>query len=301
VPHAFKLDKEFGKKGLVLLLVESQMGNAPKEDVLGFLMQKFPKDFPKSNVFVTVGEGGPFPSGSNGLPHCALVGVDGALLMIGHPGQLGSKLDEAIETELKKVKSGWGKSPEIKKARALLHGKTRLGEAAKALAAAESKIKDDAKDDFAEAQSELEAKYAAMKNAVSVLMEEGRIADAKSAATDLQKAVKGKAEWEAEAATVVAKFSTPAVEEELKADKSLTSIVKSIGEKKPTEVHAKKLDAFAKKNDGTKVGARAAMLAKAAAWKDESAGAAAKKDDGAAAKKDEPQKKDGGDAPPKDG
>ena len=85
--------------------------------------------------------------------------------MIGNFGSLGSKLDDAIAEEIKKVQTGWGRSPEVKKARALLHGKKKLGEAAAALAAAESKIKDDAKADFEEAKAELETKYAMMKNA----------------------------------------------------------------------------------------------------------------------------------------
>jgi hypothetical protein len=291
VPHAFKLDKELGKSGLVIVMVESQMGDASKADVVGFLMQKFPKDFPNSDVFVTVGENGPFPSGSSGLPHCAVIGADGRLAVIGNPGALGGKLDDAIQEELKKVQTGWGKSPEVKKARALMYGKKKLGEAAAALAAAESKIKEDAREDFAEAKAELDAKYASLKSAVAALMAEGRFADAKAAATEFQKAVKGKAEWEGEATTLVAEFAKPEVDKELKLEKTLAGILKSIGDKKPTEEHAKKLGEFAKKNDGSKVAARATMFASAAAWKDSSSG-------GAAAKKDEPPKKDEG-SPPK--
>jgi hypothetical protein len=275
VPHAFKLDRELAKKGLVIVMVESQMGNAAKEDVLGFLMQKFPKDFPTSDVFVTVGENGPFPSGSKVMPYTALVGADGRLVMIGNPGELGSELDDAIEAEVKKVETGWGKNADVRKARGLMYGKKKLGEAAAVLAAAESKVKDADKDDLTAAQAELEARYAALKNAVSVLSEEGRIADAKAAALDLQKAVKGKADWETEAAGLVARFTSPEGENELKLDKALTAILKSVGDKKPTEAHAKKLEEFAKKNGGTKIGARAEMLAKAAVWKDESAGGAA--------------------------
>jgi hypothetical protein len=275
VPHAYKLVKQHAKDGLVVILSESQATQS-KEDLVGFVFQNFTK-YGSDDPFITRGEGGPFPSGSNGLPHAAVIGVDGKLLLIGNPNGFGKKLDEALEGEFKKIKSGWGRSPEARKVRALTYGKKQLAEAAKAAAEGESKVKDDAKEDFAEAKAELETRYASLKTAIANLLEKGRFLDAKEAATALQKAVKGKPEWEAEVAEIVAGFAKPEVEAELKLEKTLAGIVKSIGDKRPTEDHEKKLQTLAKKNASTKVGARAAELAAACAWKDPAIGS--KKDD----------------------
>src|SRR5262245_46211726 len=102
-------------------MVESQFETDDKAALLGFGLQRFPKDFSTTNAFITLRET-PFQSGIEGIPACALIGVDGKLLMIGHNGDLGSKLDEAIEAELKKIQTGWGKSPEAKKVRSLAYG-----------------------------------------------------------------------------------------------------------------------------------------------------------------------------------
>jgi len=287
VPHAFKLDKEHAKDGLVVILDESQ-ATKDRADLVGFVTQNFIKygQFTTSGVFITNSET-PFPSGSGGIPYAALMGVDGKLLLIGSPSGWGKKLDEAIEPEFKKIKGGWGKSAEAKKIRSLIYGKNLLGEAATAVAAADGKIKDDAKEDFDEAKIELDTRYTGLKGAIKVLTEAGRFIDAKTAATNLAKAVKGKAEWEAEANALVADFAKPENEKELALDKTLTAVIKSIGDKRPTEDHQKKLKDLAKKNDGTKVGARAAEFAAACEWKDPAAKSSKDKDE-----KDEKDGKD---------
>lgn len=273
MPHAYKMQKEHGKDGLVVVLTESQ-GTEKKEDMIGFVMNNFTK-YGNEDVFITYGEsGGPFKTDAPGLPHAALVGVDGKLLLLGNPNGWGKKLDEALEEEFKKIKLGWGKSPEAKKARALMYGKGKLGEAAAVLAAAEGKIKEDAKADFDAAKAELDAKYAAQKGAIKNLTETGRFVAANTAATNLQKNVKGKAEWETEVGTIVADFAKPEVDKEVKLDKAVVGIMKAIGDKRPTDDHEKKFKDLAKKNEGTRVGTRASELAAACAWKD----SAAKKD-----------------------
>jgi len=268
VPHAFKLDKEHFKDGLVVILDESQ-ATKDHADLVGFVTQNFIKygEYSTSNVFITQGET-PFPSGSNGIPHAAVIGVDGKLLLIGSPSGWGKKLDEALAEEFKKIKGGWGKSPEAKKIRSLMYGKNSLAEAAAAVAAAEGKVKDDAKDDFAEAKAELDTRYSAQKNAITVLREQGRLGEAKKAAENLQKSVKGKADWEAEVATIVGDFAKADLEKELALDKTLVGILKSIGDKRPTDDHTKHLKDLGKKNEATKVGARATELAAACEWKD---------------------------------
>jgi hypothetical protein len=265
VPLAYKELKEHGKDGLVVILTEAQAPSPTKAELLGFTLQNFHK-YGNDDVFITFSDE-PFKTDAPGLPHAALIGVDGKILILGDPRSWGKKGDEAFKEEFAKIKSGWGKSPEAKKARALMYGKNQLGEAYTTLAAADGKIKDDAKDDFAEARSEVDTKYAAMKDAVKILEERGHFADAKKAAENLQKAVKGRPEWESEVATIVADFAKPDAEKEIALDKAIAGIMKSIGDKKPTEDHEKHLKDLAKKNDGTKAAARAAELAAACTWK----------------------------------
>src|SRR5262245_60229958 len=98
------MQKEHGKDGLVVILTESQAPTKTKEDMIGFTLQNFRK-YGTDDVFITYEEsGGPFPTGAGGLPHAALLGVDGKLLMIGNPNGWGKKFDEAIEAEFKKIK-----------------------------------------------------------------------------------------------------------------------------------------------------------------------------------------------------
>ena len=68
------------------------------------------------------------------------------------------------------------------------------------------------------------------------------------------------ADWEAEVTPLAAEFAKPDAEKELTADKALVAIIKSIGDKRPTDDHEKHLKDLAKKNEGTKVGARAGEL-----------------------------------------
>lgn len=290
MPHAYKMQKEHGKDGLVVVLTEAQNPSMTKADLVGFTLINFHK-YGNDDVFITQSEE-PFRTDAPGLPHAALVGVDGKILLLGNPNGWGKKLDEALAEEFKKIKSGWGKSAEAKKARALIHGKRQLAEAFALLTAAEGKIKDDAKDDFSEVKAELEAKYASLKEAVKTLTERGSFLDAKKAAESLQKSVKGKSEWEAEVAQMTAEFAKPEVEKELAADKALTAILKSIGDKRPTDDHAKNLKALAKKHDGTKVGARAGELAVACDWKDPSVGPKDKDKDKDGKDKEKPAKDD---------
>jgi hypothetical protein len=51
-----------------------------------------------------VDRGAAGPGGGNTIPKCALVGVDGTVLMTGNPLEFGKKLDEAIAAEIKKAK-----------------------------------------------------------------------------------------------------------------------------------------------------------------------------------------------------
>ncbi len=261
MPHAIKSVNEHGKDGLVAILMESQ--GLPESDLLGFMMKRFPTN----KCMITPGSGLHTDKQPGSIPWAGLVGVDGTLLLQGNPNGMVKKFDDAIDAELKKIKTGWGKSPEVKKARAAMYGKGNLADAAQILDGAEKQIKDDAKDDFNAARAELQARYDIRKKGIKAVMETGRFLEAQKMAQDLAKGVKGKADWETEMAEALKEFEKPEVDKEVKLDRELQKIVASIGDKAPTDAHASSFKAFAKKNAGTKVGARAEAYAAAAVFK----------------------------------
>lgn len=261
MPHAIKMQEEFGKDGFVSVLMESQ--GLPADELLGFMMQRFPKN----RCVVTPGQGLSTDPSSGGLPNAALVGADGTVLFAGNPNGAPKKIEGLVEEELKKIKAGWGKSPEVKKARSLMYSKGQLGEADKVLKAAESTVKDDAKEDLEEAKAELTVRYASRKKSVTAMMEQGRFVEANKNALQLQKDVKGAAEWETEVNALVEAFKTPENDKELKADQALAKLVAGLGDKSPKAEQGNPFKAFAKKNEGTKAAARAEAYAAGCAYK----------------------------------
>jgi hypothetical protein len=264
VPHAIKLKNELGKDGLECLLIESQ--NLAANEIPLFMAQKFP-----TNDTILTNEQPFKPAGwekaGGGLPYACLIGADGTMLWEGRPNGAPKKIEELIEAEIKKIKAGWGKTPEIKKARAAMHSKGNLGEAATILASIAEQVPADAKDDFDAAQSEVQALYSGMKSGIETAVKEGRYTDAQKLASALAKGVKGKADWEAEVAPLVADLQTPEAQKEIKLCAAVEKIYNANGTKAPKEDQGKKLRDLAKKNEGLKTAAYAVALANACEYK----------------------------------
>ena len=62
----------------------------------------------------------PISTVGQGLPEVALIGIDGAVLMQGHPGELGKQLEETIASEIAKARKIRAKEPEGELAKARL-------------------------------------------------------------------------------------------------------------------------------------------------------------------------------------
>ena len=249
MPSAIKHDHELSSKGLVSILVEAQ--GADDATLESFLWSKFPDNncFASVNVFVPIPE-------SKGIPHGALIGVDGSLLWAGHPVGDAKKIEELVTAELAKVKKGWGDTAEARKLRAALYGKNDLAGAAAIVAAmpegAERK----------KLQEEVDRRYASAKKAIETLKGQGRWSDAQVAAKNLQKSVGTKAEWVAEVTPLVAEFDTETGKAEIAQDRKLEKILKSLRDGKG-EGAPKQLQAMIKGAGNTKVGERAARILKA--------------------------------------
>ncbi|HYC76753.1 MAG TPA: hypothetical protein VEI02_03900 [Planctomycetota bacterium] len=256
VPHVIDMHRKHAKDGLVCILVEWQ--KMPPGDLPGFLL----REFPKSRCFATTEtpfriEGG----GPDQVPFTAVLGVDGTLLGYGVTDFVVTQCDQALVAELKKTKSGWGRSPDAIKARALMHGKAKYAEAGAVLKAAEKRgVPPEVRDDFDGARRELETKLAVGKRAVDDLMKEGRYVDARRAALAFQTSVKGDAELEKQAVELVAKLAEPTAAAELKVDEALQKLLDRVGVAPRNEI-VSALEDLAKKNDGGKVAVRAKACA----------------------------------------
>lgn len=246
MPSAIKHDHELSKSGLVSVLVHSQQ--ATPEQLHAFLL----KTFPDNDCFVTPGAFVPTPE-SNGIPHAALIGVDGKLLWDGHPLGETKKIQELIDAELTKVKKGWGDTPEIKKVRAALYGKGDLFGAAAVVAAMPEGEQRTAM------QGEVDRRYALRKKMIADQQEQGRWQLAQQTAKDLLKSVGTNAEWIAEVQPLVLAFDNPESKAELAVEKKLDKIEKQIRDKK-RDGAPKALEALVKAAENSKVAARAKRI-----------------------------------------
>ena len=242
MPSAIKHDHELASRGLVSILVESQGSDAAQLEA--FLW----KTFPDNDCFTCTGTFVPIPE-SRGIPHGALIGVDGSLLWAGHPLSDTKKIGELVEAELQKVKKGWGDTAEARKMRAALYGKGDFVGALAAIAAmpdGEPKTK---------LQGEIDKRYAVMKKSIEAQKTTGNWLAAQEQAKALLKGVGTKADWVAEVAPMVAEFDSEAGKAELALEKKLEKVVKQLREKKGDGA-PKALKALVKDGANSKVGER---------------------------------------------
>ena len=253
MPQAIEHDLEMRDRGLVVVLPEVQ--GATMESLPAFLW----KTFPKLEARVVRGGGVPIVMG-RGIPYSALIGVDGTLLWAGHPSSGGKDRDALIETELRKVATGWGDTPAARKARAQIYGKQDLAEAKKLIDA----LPETSAQERADLQQELATAYAWRVRSVQTLRDEARFLEARSAAQALQKSVAGLPEWEAEVAPLLAAFDTPEDQKELTIAKRIETLLRAVRAKRTKPPAAsRRLRAIAKSGAGTAAGARAEQLANA--------------------------------------
>lgn len=246
MPSAIKHDHELSVRGLVSVLVHSQ--TATPDQLQAFLL----KTFPDNDCFVAPGGFVPTPA-SPGIPHAALIGVDGKLLWDGHPLGEPKKVQELIEAELTKVKKGWGDTAEIRKVRAALYGKDDLFGAAALVAAMPEGEQRTAM------QTEIDRRYTQQKKMVTEQQNQGRWQLAQNTAKNLLKSVGTKPEWIAEVQPIVLAFDNPESKAELAADKKLEKIEKQLRDKK-RDGAPKALEALIKSAPNSKVAERAQRL-----------------------------------------
>lgn len=255
---AQKLGADLVPKGLVLILLDTH--NKKREQIEASVLRLFPG----SLSLLTRTQKPPIAYLDNGPPpDVALIGVDGTLLVAGsHATDFGRAAKQA-KAEIKRLKSGWGEHKQAKKARALAFGKGDLAGAWALLEAAMQADQD--QPELLAAQAEFTARQMSWTNSVQHLRDAGEPLRARESARALAKSVAGHAEWAAQAEELLETFETDEAKSELELDEALAAIVKGWRKKAPRKADVKKLEGLAESHGETKVGARAAHLAKIAA------------------------------------
>jgi hypothetical protein len=257
VPTAVELQTEYGD-AIQVILVESQ--NAEDEDMLAFAL----KHKWLGNRAIWTSER-PFSTGGSGLPSYALLGPDGAVLLIGNSANDHSKIKDAIEEMVKKGSSAPKGTPESV---AKLYRELDKGNYAKVVteaqkAAVKAAGKDPAVEKAARAlETAAGAKLDREIARVKALAGQGRYSAAQQASEALGKGAKGHHDFEAKAAELGKLFEGPEVQQEVAAERELERLAAELFVDGAKDAKAaKKLRKFAETNSGTKAGERAATLA----------------------------------------
>ncbi|NUP95588.1 MAG: hypothetical protein HUU28_05425 [Planctomycetaceae bacterium] len=194
------------------------------------------------------------PTTGSGLPEVAVIGVDGTVLLQGHPGDFGKKLEETVAAEVKKSKEAPEGTPaSLKKAWSTF----AKGDVTGALAEADKVGGDEGSAARAEFVRRVEARLARAKR----MLEAGDVAETEALVASLQKSCKGAPDLLAQVSELATRIASPELAAEREAAKAWSNFSSKVAKEKPfDEGNVKKAQAIADKHKGTKNGARAARF-----------------------------------------
>jgi hypothetical protein len=242
VPTALKLQEEFGDD-LQVIFVECQGANRDQYEAFAWKMK-----WMGGRAMWT--EERPFGKVANTLPETALVGVDGKILLQGNPGDLGSKLEEAIAAEVKKSKKAPDGTPS---ALTKAWSAWAKGDFADALAECDTVGTDAAK----AAREQFTTRWKRSVARGKWLVDNGLAVEAEEHLGRLAKGAKGAADLEAEVAAEQARLAEPSRADEREASQAYDRFVGQVARKKPFDAsNVRQAEGLAKKFAGTKVGER---------------------------------------------
>ena len=243
MPASTKLQEKYGED-LQVIFVECQ--NTPKDTYEAYAW----KSKWMGNRSMWTAER-PIPTKGSGIPEVALIGVDGEVILQGHPGEFGKKFEEAIAAEIKKAKEPPAGTPkELKKAWQLF----LKGDVAGALAECDLVGGDEA----GGAKDKFVARTTARIARAKWLIDSGYIVEAEKQLEALEKAVKSDAELAPKIAEQKSRLASTELAQEREADEAFSRFVADVAKKKPFEdANVKKAQQIANKHKGTKAAVRA--------------------------------------------
>jgi len=232
---AVKLQKKYGGKGLVVILIDSEPS---REDAWAkshaFLLSRFPGFNAWSSAGIQVpGASASYREGAG----VALVGVDGTMVLKGANRALGNKLDKAVAAEIRKMTTGFGKNPTARKVRALAFGKHDLAGAA-ALAKGED-------DEVAQALRDIETRYKSLRESVEYFASLGLYRNAEARARELSASVKGHAKWAPAVERLIKRIASEATAEDRARERTLDRFQRALARGKVSAGLVRKIRRFA--------------------------------------------------------
>lgn len=285
IPHLNGLQAKFGQKGLVMLTFHAQQATAKE-------LQDFVKEH-KIIYPVSDGGGNSFTGGS-GIPIGWLIGVEGKVIWQGNPAGESGKVDKLIEDEIKKIKyPGLGKldvDPRVAGAATAFAGKqydkarTDAGKLLERAGVTADQVNEAGEDDKSiktgegDTAKEVELTPALRDAAFIVRRVTETYAGLKSKAEDLEKSKDyldsqriwtevtqqfGKRSEEGTFADEKLKEyrKDKEIQKEIKAQAELATLMTRLANAR-AELRKTELEAFAKKNDGTRAAEKALDAAK---------------------------------------
>lgn len=243
MPASIKLQEELGDD-VQVIFVESQGPKPDEWEAFAWRMK-----WMGNNAMWT--EEPPIPSKSEGLPECALIGIDGTILMQGHPGDFGKKLEDAVRAEVKKAKQAPADTP---KALEKIWTTFNKGDVAAAIADCVKLNTDEAN----QARDQFLALTEKRIARVQWMIEKGFLTAAEKHINALEKAVKGNAELAGKVAEQRSRLESPELKEEREAEKAFSAFLATVYKAKPFEPgNVKKAESFAGREKAPKTKQRA--------------------------------------------
>ena len=250
MPASIKLQKEYGDD-LAVIFVESQ-GTSPADTTKFIMSHRW-----MGNQAMWTHER-PFDTGSRGLPNFALLSADGIVIAKGN--HMSSKHTDMIEEEIKR---GKGAPADAHKAFAKSWKEFGNGNYAKALAetAKVGSKKTELSEEAEELTSLFELRIQSKLDRVGWLLKNGYPTRAKDMINVTLKGLKGAGEMESSAREVQNRFDSDEVKLELQAATKINRLLEKVYEDGRDEKLFAKLGKMADEFSGTKVGARAKIIA----------------------------------------
>ncbi|MGE0143049.1 MAG: hypothetical protein AB7I19_05065 [Planctomycetota bacterium] len=201
----------------------------------------------------------PFATHGRGIPHAALLDVDGRVILEGNPLAMAKDFKTAIAAQIALRKKG---PPSLAKELRPVWRDRVQGKFADAIAEA-TRLAEGGGEHAEAASAEAAAARAAGDAAVARihrLMEQGRYAHASDLLRNLEKGAKGDEALEQSAAELRQRLDSEELETELDAEKSILKLERLLLEKGAEAVPAKAVKKFLDKHADTKAAARAQHL-----------------------------------------
>jgi len=201
----------------------------------------------------------PFSTGAKGIPNFALLSNTGEVLLMGNPLAMHSKIEEAIDAEIKKANAiPEGTHKALKKAWKSFTKKD-FGKAVAEARKVEAKG-GEAGEEATQAIATFIERVEGELGRADWMIQNGYLTEAQAFIKKLSKKTKGIADVEERQTEITTELASDDLKPEMAAAQSLSKLIKALSEDGWDEKLVKKLRKFVEKNDATKAAKRAQHL-----------------------------------------